>query len=758
MPFSLNHRLFFILLAGLTLLAGGTRLAAQVTSAFSAGGLTSVKYQGAEFVADGTVYSIVILQNSAGTRYENGPLTNTFDLAQKRRTITYPWGSVTVTYVTAGSRVTFQVAVTNNSNDPVVECSLGLFTAQFPSQPAGSGWANGFEMADLNIDDITAVPADYGTGLLVLCNDQPGPPLKFGFSSPDGAQHRLVRMTTVVTNCPDDPRIAPHSAAQYAFSMRFAPGGTDPETLIGDLHAALAAQIPHVLSWPDRRAIGTLFLASGYHASATNPRGWLNEPTLNTVTPAGLANFRTQMLAKADDTIARLQQMNAQGMIFWNVEGEQYPYITYAGDPRVVGSLAPEMDGIANEFFAKFTAAGLRTGVCLRPSRIVPGFPGNGHVWDHDNYGFDVLTNLSDKINYAKNRWGCTLFYVDSNVEWVFDNAGNFVPRLIRASLFASLQALHPEVLVIPEIPRTAYWAATAPYREVASGGFYETAARSRAAYPQALTVIEPKDCDWVANHTALVNAVRGGDILLFRSWYPDSGNPQVQAIYAEAHPAPIITSAGRVSVDAGAAFSYTITATNAPVSFGANGRPVSLQLNSASGVISGTAPLFADDFTIVLSASSLWGTGQKTLALHVRGPLELWRTLHFSGMENTAAAADDADPDGDGFTNYFEFALGLNPTARDARAVAPHVGKITAVGSDWLAITFRRRKAVPPGVDYIVEESTGLATWSVVDSTANQIGTPIDQLDGTELVTIRGTHALGSTPPAFLRLRISAP
>ena len=126
--------------------------------------------------------------------------------------------------------------------------------------------------------------------------------------------------------------------------------------------------------------------------------------------------------------------------------------------------------------------------------------------------------------------------------------------------------------------------------------------------------------------------------------------------------------------------------------------------------------------------------------------------------MENSAAAADDADPDGDGFANYFEFALGLNPTMRDSRAVAPHVGKITAAGSDWLAISFRRRKAVPPGVNYLVEESTDLATWSAVDSAANQVGTPIDQLDGTELVTIRGTHSPGTTPPAFLRLRISAP
>ena len=63
----------------------------------------------------------------------------------------------------------------------------------------------------------------------------------------------------------------------------------------------------------------------------------------------------------------------------------------------------------------------------------------------------------------------------------------------------------------------------------------------------------------------------------------------------------------------------------------------------------------------------------------------------------------------------------------------------------------------MPPGVSYLVEESTDLASWSIVDSAANQIGAPTDQLDGTETVTIRGTHPLG-TARIFLRLRVSEP
>ena len=754
---ALPHRFLVCLLVGFALLGSGTRLAAQVVTAFSAGGLTSIQYGGVEFLASNAVQPTVFLQNTSGAKYQVGSTGSAFDSVLKRRTITYPWGSVAVTYVTAGSRLTLQVVVTNNSDDPIVECAVGLLSVQFPSVPVGQGWAQGFEMTGLNTDDITAIPANYSTGLMVLCNDQPGPPLKFGFTAPDGLGQRIVRMTTLVTSCPDDPRIAAHSAAQYSFSLRFAPAGTEPESLLGDLHTALRAQAPFVLNWPDRRAIGTVFLSSGSHATTDNPRGWLNDsPPQNTNTPSGLAAFRTAMLTKADDIVARLQFMNAQGMIFWDVEGEQYPYITYAGDPRVIGSLAPEMHGIADEFFAKFTAAGLRTGVCLRPSRIVPGFPGNGHVWDHDNFGFDVLANLSDKVSYAKNRWGCTLFYIDSNVDWTLDNYGTPTPRLLRSSIYTALAALHPDVLIIPEIPRTADWVAAAPYRELNSGGFTSTRARSRAAYPQALTIIEPKETDWVGNHTLLVDAVRGGDILLFRSWFTDPANTFIKAIYDEAHPAPAITSAGSASGDVGAAFSYAIVGTNQPTLFSATGLPAGLTLNPASGVISGT-PLVAGNFTVTMGASSLWGAGQNTLTLTLRSLLDQWRAQYFPGLGNTGNAAATANPDGDAFTNLFEFALGLNPGTADPFSRMPRVQAVSDAGFNWLSITFRRRKSVPPGASYVVEESSLLTGWSVVDSVTRQIGLPVDQGDGTEIVTIRGNYPIG-IGQSFLRLRVSEP
>lgn len=41
---------------------------------------------------------------------------------------------------------------------------------------------------------------------------------------------------------------------------------------------------------------------------------------------------------------------------------------------------------------------------------------------------------------------------------------------------------------------------------------------------------------------------------------------------------------------------------------------------------------------------------------------VQAWRLAHFGSFDNTGAAADNADPDGDGTLNKTEFRLGLDP------------------------------------------------------------------------------------------------
>ena len=78
-----------------------------------------------------------------------------------------------------------------------------------------------------------------------------------------------------------------------------------------------------------------------------------------------------------------------------------------------------------------------------------------------------------------------------------------------------------------------------------------------------------------------------------------------------------MITSASTASGTVGSAFSYQITATNTPTSYGATGLPAGLSVNSGTGLISGT-PTAAGTSTVTLSATNGGGTGNATLTLTI--------------------------------------------------------------------------------------------------------------------------------------------
>ena len=80
---------------------------------------------------------------------------------------------------------------------------------------------------------------------------------------------------------------------------------------------------------------------------------------------------------------------------------------------------------------------------------------------------------------------------------------------------------------------------------------------------------------------------------------------------------APVITSTNSASGTVGSAFSYQITASNNPTSFGASNLPAGLSNNSTTGLISGT-PTVAGTNSVILSASNTGGTGTNNLTLTI--------------------------------------------------------------------------------------------------------------------------------------------
>jgi hypothetical protein len=509
--------------------AAGDDRPTGVQLGFGSAGLTSLTYRGVELLASGELrVNEVRLRRWDGTT-ETGELKDVrvaVDPARRQVTRTYPWGCVACEYVPEGSRLGLRLTVTNSSDRIIQGLFLEPLQLRFPAPPRG--WDGNPRLAH-NIGVPTELLADYGSGVLAVCNEDVGRPLMCGFpwplDRPVSKTYPLWLYTSRHASLPDslpyvERPVYPGGVDQYTLSLRFgAPGASEAE-LTADLDLKFAAAYPFRLAWKDRRPIGQLVLSSAERTSAANPRGWFQDPKLDVTTPPGRAEFKQRLTRYAEESVRVLKQNGAQGMILWDPEGQEFPHATsYLGDPR---SLPAEIEPELDAFFQRFREAGLRTGLCIRPQLPVRKAYTEGVSQVEVA---DPARNLLDKIATAKRRWGCTLFYVDSNGDPNFP---------IDAAIFQQVAASQPEVLLIPEHQNTRYYAYTAPYDEL-RGGVASTPETVRRVYPGAFTVIAVPDGPIDARRAELVDAVRRGDVLLFRAWFDDSYNEKVRAIYADA-------------------------------------------------------------------------------------------------------------------------------------------------------------------------------------------------------------------------------
>src|SRR6185295_13184122 len=256
--------------------------------------------------------------------------------------------------------------------------------------------------------------------------------------------------------------IYPGTSDIYRISLRFGGKSASESQLAADVIERYRKAFPPELHWEDRRPIGALFVSSSNTNIPKNPRGWLMDKSIDTTTAEGREDFHAKLLAWADNSVKVLKSMDAQGAIIWDPEGQEFPHATsYIGDPR---SLPPEMEGIADALFKKFKDAGLRVGVCVRPTLPLRRAYSEG-VNQYDTT--DIARNLIEKIEAAKKRWGCTIFYVDSDVD--HDQRGRIIHD---ASIFRKVAKTFPDCLLIPEHANVLHHAYTAPYKEVRQNHF----------------------------------------------------------------------------------------------------------------------------------------------------------------------------------------------------------------------------------------------------------------------------------------------
>ena len=335
----------------------------------------------------------------------------------------------------------------------------------------------------------------------------------------------------LVVTCRD---IKPHASKTFNVSLRFGPSGSRVQDLSRDVLERYAKKYPFEVNWKDRRPIGAIFLAGPQINVASNPRRWIvNFGEIDVTNDKGKAAFRAALLKLADNSVQVLKDTGAQGMITWDPEGEEFLGDAYYGDPQLVSTLAPEMEfkndgvkSVIDEYFERFRAAGLRTGVCIRPQQIamIEGRP--VHQDTDDDHATEVLL---ERIGYAKQRWGCTLFYVDSTTTAVIGGR-SYYPDVFKAVADAS-----PDVLLIPENESMRYFAYSAPLNSYMHHRVTSTPAGARMVYPKSFSVLMAPDGDRPEDHDALLSAVRHGDILLFNGWYSSDGVGKIKKLYEEA-------------------------------------------------------------------------------------------------------------------------------------------------------------------------------------------------------------------------------
>lgn len=484
------------------------------------------------------------------------------------------WGEVSVAWKAQGQRLDATLSITNASDRTLADWSVELLRLRFPDQLAET--AKGQALSRNGLDSLPVLTCTSSAGRLVVTTTTPQHPitLVLAKAEADGSRALIITGGTKARE-PSSygywplglPRVAPQETLAITISLRGGPteGGTQP--LVQDAIEAFREVHPPRLNWPDRRPIGMLFIPSEPRKYPANPRGWFKDQAkdIDIATDAGRAKLTELLDTYTERCIGSLRKVNAQGAIMWHIEGEENKHpITYIGDPRLTEKLAPEMDAIADRFFSKMKEAGLRTGICIRPSQVY--YNEEKKAWAHspgnDNPGqaggvysalnteglaswqfFPVAERLGDKIEYAKKRWGCTIFYIDTNgVFHPFGREQKFEWSLIQSDIIAAVMRRHPDVLIIPELQRgagaehSAYWSVCAPYGEL-DMGCKGTPWWPKTLYPEAFTVNNVSDGKFAEQREAMVESVRKGDVLMVHGWWSPKRNEEVLSVYQEVYP-----------------------------------------------------------------------------------------------------------------------------------------------------------------------------------------------------------------------------
>ncbi|MCX6975658.1 MAG: putative Ig domain-containing protein, partial [Verrucomicrobia bacterium] len=179
----------------------------------------------------------------------------------------------------------------------------------------------------------------------------------------------------------------------------------------------------------------------------------------------------------------------------------------------------------------------------------------------------------------------------------------------------------------------------------------------------------------------------------------------------------PVINSAVSASALVGVPFSYQITASNSPTTYGATGLPSGLTINATNGIFSGT-PSTAGNSTVTLTASNAGGSATKSLALKVTiPPLVITSTVIPSGVLNKTYVGHTFTATGGSGGNVWSLSDGFLPPGMTLNAsTAQLAGTPKNAGSFAFVLQVKDSKGALDDVDVVLEVKNANANFTVGD------------------------------------------
>jgi hypothetical protein len=261
------------------------------------------------------------------------------------------------------------------------------------------------------------------------------------------------------------------------------------------------------------------------------------------------------------------------------------------------------------------------------------------------------------------------------------------------------------------------------------------------------------------------IQRVRGNQ---FRPPVYDNGTSyRVEIAYGD-HPASEVLY-GQVASPAGPATLHAFAAIQPSVVEGESATlrwnvesPGTLVLDNGIGdvlvhTVDGIGYLAVSPASDTVYTLTLDGTQAATTTVRVFGRRATWNGTHFTPAEllDPLVSGDDADPDGDGFTNGQEFQFQRDP--RDGAAWPQLEGSVVEQGGA-LYVAFRSPFPLQPeGFNLVVEVSDDLVSWTTVPANAyTETARDNYPVSGTAQITLRLNAPIpsGSSSRRYYRAR----